>query len=49
LYVAFAGRLELYLYPYLAVNVLYAAKSWLGVALRFGKSQGPSLPNPSAD
>lgn len=39
LYVAFTGRLELYLYPYLAVNVLYAAKAWLGVALRFGRSQ----------
>jgi phosphatidylglycerophosphate synthase len=38
LYVAIAGRLELYLYPYLAVNVLYAAKAWLGVAVRFGKS-----------
>jgi phosphatidylglycerophosphate synthase len=38
LYVAFTGHLELYFYPYLAVNVLYAAKSWLGVALRFGKS-----------
>jgi len=38
LYVAFSGRLELYLYPYLAVNALYAAKAWLGVALRFGKS-----------
>ena len=39
LYVAFTGHLELYLYPYLAVNMLYAAKAWLGVALRFGKSQ----------
>jgi hypothetical protein len=38
LYVAFTGHLELYFYPYLAVNVLYAAKSWLGVALRLGKS-----------
>jgi phosphatidylglycerophosphate synthase len=39
LYVAFTGRLELYLYPYLAVNALYAAKAWLSVAVRFGKSQ----------
>ena len=39
LYVAFTGYLELYLYPCLVVNVLYAAKAWLGVALRFGKSQ----------
>jgi phosphatidylglycerophosphate synthase len=38
LYVALAGRLELYLYPYLAVNVLYAAKTWLSVALRFGRA-----------
>jgi hypothetical protein len=38
LYVAFTGRLELYLYPYLAVNALYAAKSWLGVAVRFGRT-----------
>lgn len=38
LYVALAGRLELYLYPYLAVNVLYACKAWLGVALRFGRA-----------
>jgi phosphatidylglycerophosphate synthase len=38
LYVALAGRLELYLYPYLAVNVLYAAKAWLAVALRFGRA-----------
>jgi phosphatidylglycerophosphate synthase len=37
LYVAFTGRLELYLYPYLAVNALYAARAWLGVALRFGR------------
>ena len=37
LYVAFSGRLELYLYPYVAVNALYAAKTWLGVALRFGR------------
>jgi phosphatidylglycerophosphate synthase len=36
LYVAFTGRLELYLYPYLAVNALYAAKAWLSVAVRFG-------------
>jgi len=38
LYVAFTGRLELYLYPYLVVNVLYASKAWLGVALRFGRA-----------
>jgi phosphatidylglycerophosphate synthase len=37
LYVALAGHLEWYFYPYLAVNALYAAKAWLGVALRFGR------------
>jgi len=40
LYVAFTGRLELFLYPYVAVNSLYAARAWLGVAVRFGRS-GP--------
>jgi phosphatidylglycerophosphate synthase len=38
LYVAFTGRLELFLYPYVAVNALYAARAWLGVAVRFGRS-----------
>lgn len=38
LYVALAGHLELYLYPYVAVNALYAARAWLGVALRFGRA-----------
>lgn len=38
LYVAIAGHLEWYLYPYVAVNAVYAAKSWLGVALRFGRA-----------
>jgi phosphatidylglycerophosphate synthase len=38
LYVALAGHLEWYFYPYLAVNAVYAAKAWLGVALRFGRS-----------
>ena len=38
LYVAIAGHLEWYLYPYVAVNTLYATKSWLGVALRFGRA-----------
>jgi hypothetical protein len=37
LYVAFTGRLELFLYPYVAVNALYAARAWLGVAARFGR------------
>jgi hypothetical protein len=34
---ALAGRMELYLYPYVIVNALYAAKTLLGVALRFGR------------
>jgi phosphatidylglycerophosphate synthase len=38
LYVALSGHLELYLYPYVAVNALYAARAWLGVALRFGRA-----------
>jgi phosphatidylglycerophosphate synthase len=37
LYAALAGRIEYYLYPYIAVNVLYAARAFLGVALRFGR------------
>jgi phosphatidylglycerophosphate synthase len=37
-YVALTGRLELYLYPYVAVNVLYAARTWLSVAARFGRA-----------
>lgn len=38
LYVALTGRLELYFYPYIAVNALYAARTWLSVALRFGRA-----------
>jgi phosphatidylglycerophosphate synthase len=38
LYVALIGRLELYFFPYLAVNALYAVRAWLGVALRFGRA-----------
>lgn len=38
LYVALAGRLELFLYPYVLVNALYAARTWLSVALRFGRA-----------
>jgi len=37
LYVAFTGRLEIFLYPYVAVNALYACRAWLGVAARFGR------------
>ena len=37
LYVAIAGRPELYLIPYVAVNALYALKSLAWLALRFGR------------
>jgi hypothetical protein len=38
LIVALAGHIEAYFYPYIAVNVLYAGRTFLGVALRFGRS-----------
>ncbi|MCC6666943.1 MAG: CDP-alcohol phosphatidyltransferase family protein [Polyangiaceae bacterium] len=38
LYVAIAGRPELYLVPYVAVNALYALKSLAWLALRFGRT-----------
>jgi phosphatidylglycerophosphate synthase len=37
LFAAMSGHLELYLYPYVAVNAAYAARAWLSVALRFGR------------
>jgi phosphatidylglycerophosphate synthase len=37
LFVAFAGRLELYLFPYVAVNAVYALRTLASVAVRFGK------------
>jgi phosphatidylglycerophosphate synthase len=37
LYAAIAGRPELYFFPYLAVNAVYALKSLLSLALRFGR------------
>jgi phosphatidylglycerophosphate synthase len=36
--VALAGHLEWYLYPYVLVNALYAARALFGVALRFGRA-----------
>ncbi|MDX2053955.1 MAG: CDP-alcohol phosphatidyltransferase family protein [Polyangiaceae bacterium] len=52
---ALLGKMELYLYPYVAVNALYAGRAFLGIALRFGKGpassaahQAEPLP-PSAD
>ncbi len=38
LYVAIFGRIELYFLPYIAVNALYAARAFTGVAVRFGRS-----------
>ena len=37
LYVALIGRIELYFLPYVAVNALYAARAFAGVAVRFGR------------
>lgn len=34
---ALAGRMDLYLYPYVVVNGLYAARTLAGVASRFGR------------
>jgi phosphatidylglycerophosphate synthase len=38
LFAALAGHLEAYFFPYVAVNALYAAKAFVGVSLRFGRS-----------
>jgi phosphatidylglycerophosphate synthase len=38
LFAAIAGHLEAYFFPYVAVNALYAAKAFVGVSLRFGRS-----------
>ncbi len=38
LYVAIIGRIELYFLPYIAVNALYAARAFAGVALKHGRS-----------
>jgi len=38
LYVALIGRIELYFLPYVAINALYAARAFAGVAWRFGRS-----------
>ena|SRR5688572_15709729 len=37
LYAALAGRIEFYFYPYIVVNALYALRTLLWVALRFGR------------
>jgi hypothetical protein len=36
--VAVAGRLEFFVLPYVVVHALYAARTLLGVATRFGRS-----------
>lgn len=38
LFVALSGRLEAYLFPYVAVNALYAARTLAQVAFRFGRA-----------
>ena len=38
LYVAIFGRIELYFLPYVAINALYAARAFAGVAWRFGRA-----------
>jgi phosphatidylglycerophosphate synthase len=37
-YAAVVGRIDYYFYPYIAVNVVYAVRAFLGVALRFGRA-----------
>lgn len=43
LLVALVGRLELYFFPYLVVNALYALRALAQVALRFGRSDWAPL------
>jgi phosphatidylglycerophosphate synthase len=38
LYAAIIGRMEYYLYPYVVVNVLYAARAFATVLLRYGRA-----------
>ena len=35
---ALAGRLDAYLWLWIALNALYLARGWLGLVLRFGRS-----------
>ncbi len=37
LYAALAGRIEIYFYPYIAVNAVYALRALAWVAFRFGR------------
>jgi hypothetical protein len=34
---AFAGRLDVFFWMYIALNLLYLARGWLGLILRFGR------------
>jgi phosphatidylglycerophosphate synthase len=34
---AIAGRLDLFFWTYVAINLLYLARGWLGIVVRFGK------------
>ena len=38
LYGALAGRLDVFFWIYVAINLLYLARGWLGIVLRFGRS-----------
>jgi phosphatidylglycerophosphate synthase len=38
LFAALAGRLDYYLFPYAAINLAYAARTFLMVAVRFGRA-----------
>jgi phosphatidylglycerophosphate synthase len=42
LYVAIAGRIEIYFYVYIAVNALYVLRCLASVALRFGRDRRPA-------
>ena len=35
---ALAGRLDVFFWIYVAINLLYLARGWLGIILRFGRS-----------
>ena len=35
---ALAGRLDVFFWIYVAINLLYLARGWLGLILRFGRS-----------
>jgi hypothetical protein len=35
---ALAGRLDVFFWIYVSINLLYLARGWLGIVLRFGRS-----------